>query len=307
MLKLFLAFLLCCTIWAAPPSFQHPGVLVSQKQLDFIKSQVNSKSGPIYDAFQKAVASNYASLTYQPQGPPEGGIIDCGSYSHPDIGCTTSDNDGTAAYLQALLWYITGDKTYATNTIKILNVYAKNLKGYNNSNTPLQAGWNGQKWPAAAEIIRHTNAGWAAEDIVTYTNMMQKVVLPEIYNGSGANGNWELSMIDAMLGIAVFAEDSELYDHAVTFWKQRIPAYFYYHTDGDKPIPAPRGRPSWYNQPVFNATVDGICQETCRDFGHTSFGIAGTTHAENCVHSRRCALRTGTISTCGGFGVYLQL
>jgi len=61
--------------------------------------------------------------------------------------------------------------------------------------------------------------------------------------------------------------------------KQRIPAYFYYHTDGDHPVKAPRGNPSWYNQDVFNSTVDGIAQETCRDLGHTSYGIAGSTHA----------------------------
>jgi len=58
-----------------------------------------------------------------------------------------------------------------------------------------------------------------------------------------------------------------------------VPAYFYYHTDGSKPKPAPRGNPSWYGQKVFNSSVDGIAQETCRDFGHTEYGIASTTHA----------------------------
>jgi len=109
--------------------------------------------------------------------------------------------------------------------------------------------------------------------------MMKNVVLPKIIDGSGSNGNWEISMIDSMIGIAVFSEDASLYDHAVTFWKQRIPAYFYIHTDGDKPVKAPRGNPSWYDQPVFNSTVDGVAQETCRDLGHTSYGIAGATHA----------------------------
>jgi hypothetical protein len=104
--------------------------------------------------------------------------------------------------------------------------------------------------------------------------MLHTVTLPLIYEGSGANGNWELSMLEAMLGIAVFSDNTTLFDHTVGFWQQRLPAYFYYHTDGDHPVPPPRGYPSWYNQSVFNASVDGVCQETCRDFGHTQMGFA---------------------------------
>lgn len=33
---------------------------------------------------------------------------------------------------------------------------------------------------------------------------------------------------------------------------------------------------SWYDQTVFNASVDGVSQETCRDFGHTAYGLAAT-------------------------------
>jgi len=81
------------------------------------------------------------------------------------------------------------------------------------------------------------------------------------------------------LGLPFFSENATLYDHASLFWKQRVPSYFYIHTDGDKPVPCPRGTPGWFTQQVFNSTVDGVSQETCRDFGHTSYGIAGTTHA----------------------------
>ncbi len=56
----------------------------------------------------------------------------------------------------------------------------------------------------------------------------------------------------------------------------RVPSYFYYEPwDGTKPVPAPRGVANWYGETVFNASVSGICQETCRDLGHTQMGIAG--------------------------------
>jgi len=106
-----------------------------------------------------------------------------------------------------------------------------------------------------------------------------------IYAGSGSNGNWELSMIEGMIGIAVFTENVTLFNHSVLYWYQRVPAYFYYEPwDGNKPVPIPRGSPTvtvWGTKPnsiqlVFNASVNGISQETCRDLGHTQYGIGST-------------------------------
>lgn len=59
----------------------------------------------------KAMASNYGSLSYVVQGPWPGGVNQCGSNSNPNNGCQDADDDSNAAYVQALLWYITGDQT----------------------------------------------------------------------------------------------------------------------------------------------------------------------------------------------------
>jgi hypothetical protein len=266
-------------------TFQHPGVLVSRNQLDFIKTQVANHVDPIYSAFLSAQSSRYGSLTYTPQGPPSGGVIDCGSFSNPDIGCSTEDEDGTAAYTQALLFWITGNTTYAKNAIAILNAYGHNLTGYTNSNGPLQAGWGASKWARAAEIIRSSNAGWAPADAQAFGAMMNNAILPNIVNGSGNNGNWELSMIEGMIGIAVYNNDANLFNHAVTFWRQRVPAYFYYFpVDGPNPVPPPRGSLNWNGQTVFNASVNGVAQETCRDFGHTEYGLAAAIAAAETAH-----------------------
>src|SRR5579872_952407 len=290
LLMLLLAPVLLGLQAATAQTFQHPGVLVSRAQLDFIKSQVANRVDPIYSEYQKAVASSYGSLTYTIQGPPSGGMIDCGPTSNPDLGCSAEDSDGSAAVTQALLWYISGNKTYAQNAINILNAYGKNLKGYTNANAPLQAAWGSEKWPLAAEIIRYSNAGWSSSDIQTFQNMLKNVVQPMIENGSSQNGNWELSMIDGMMGIAVFNDDPTLFGKATTFWQQRVPGYFYYHTDGSTHQPAPRGNPGWYGQTTFNSSVDGIAQETCRDFGHTEYSIAATTHAAETAHIQGEAL-----------------
>jgi len=258
-------------------AFQHPGVLVNRAQLDFVKAQVKSKTNPINAAFVKATNSSFGSLSYAPKGPPSGGTIDCGSFSNPDHGCSAEDDDGSAAFTQALLFWITGNTTYAQNAIRILNTYAHNLKSYTNSNAPLQAAWGASKWARAAEIIRHGNAGWSAADAQAFGTMLTNVILPQIINGRGGNGNWELSMIEGMIGIAVYNDDMNLFNHAVSFWRQRVPAYFYYFpSDGSKPVPPPRGSLDWNGQTVFNSSVNGVAQETCRDFGHTEYGISAT-------------------------------
>ena len=124
-----------CGIAPAQP-MRHPGVLVSGRQLDFVKQQVKQKKEPIYGEYQKAVASQYAALDYKLQGPPETGVIDCGSYSKPDHGCHAEDADATAAYLQAVLWWISGDRRYADNSIRIMNTYSQSAEGVHQQQCP---------------------------------------------------------------------------------------------------------------------------------------------------------------------------
>jgi hypothetical protein len=179
---------------------------------------------------------------------------------------------------------------YAQNSIYLLNAYGKKLKAYTNSNAPLQAAWGASKWTRAAEIIRYSSAGWTPSDIQAFSNMLTQVVVPVIYNGSNLNGNWELSQIEAMMGIAVFTDNRALFDHAALFWKQRVPSYFYYAPiDGDQPAVSPRGiaphgKSLWAGQTVFNTTLNGMPQEACRDFHHSAYGLSATMAAAETAH-----------------------
>lgn len=265
----------------------HPGVLVSGPQLNFVKAEVAAKQEPFYSEFQKAVASPLGAFSYQMMGPPATGVIDCGPYSRPDNGCHAEDADASAAYLQAVLWWITGDRRYADNSIRIMNAYSHALKSYTGSNAPLQAAWSSEMWPRAAEIIRYSHANWSRADIDAFSRMLTGVILPLIHDGSSGNGNWELSMVDGMMGIAVFTNNRELLHHAEAMWQERVPAYFYLSAaDGDHPRTLMRKghTPSWYGQKVFDASTDGVAQETCRDLNHTGYGIAATMNAAETAH-----------------------
>ncbi len=293
-------------------TFQHPGVLLSQAQLNYMKIMVQAHQDPFYSAFIKAQNSSSGSLTYSETISGNlaitGGLIVCGSTSNPNYGCSNSDDDGTAAYVQALLWYITGNQTYANNAIAIMNYYATNVVGYGNvngqvvpglgtqssSNTPLQAAWDSQKWPRAAEIIKWglpsgpasatswnptygTTAGQS--QAAAFGQWMNNIMVPQLINGTNSNGNWETSMIEGLINIGVYNDDAATFNTGVTYWKQRIPAIFYHFTDGGQPVHAPRGTASWYGQTLFDPSMSGVQQETCRDFGHAQYSLSGSLDA----------------------------
>jgi len=258
-----------------PATFRHPGILVNQAQLDFIKTQVNAGKNPWLAAFNKASTSTYASLSYTPH-PWQ--TVDCSPSAGINQGCSDELSDSDAAYTQALLWYITGNQQYAQNSVAIMNAWSSTLTGgHTNSNADLQAGWTGSLWPEAAEIIRATYNGWSATDITHLQNMLATQYVPNLINGAPCkNGNWELIITEALMNISVFNENPTWFNKAVSMWRARVPAYMYLSSDGPTPVPPPNCSTSvttYWNQTQF---VDGLAQESARDFGHTFWGLAAS-------------------------------
>ncbi|MEU4240124.1 alginate lyase family protein [Actinoplanes sp. NPDC026619] len=263
---------------AAPITFSHPGVLVSRAQLDFIKSKVTAKAAPWSAAYNQMIASSYASLS---RTPKPRATVECGSYSNPNNGCTDEREDAIAAYTDALAWYITGNAAYAQKSIALMDAWSNTIKAHTNSNAPLQTGWAGSVWPRAAEIIKYTYTSWP--NAARFATMLRTVYLPTVIAGSSSNGNWELSMMEAAVGISVFLDDKASYDRAITRFKARAAAYIYISADGAQPKYPPVGSVDtkselisyWQGQSTF---VDGLAQETCRDFVHTGYGLSAISH-----------------------------
>jgi hypothetical protein len=264
---------------AAPATFTHPGVTVSRGQLDFARQQVNAGAQPWKGAYDQMMASPYASLS---RTPKPRAVVECGSYSNPNNGCTDEREDAIAAYTQALAWYITRDARYAQKAIQLMDAWSATIQDHTNSNAPLQTGWAGSSWPKAAEIIKYTYDGsWANSG--RFATMLRTVYLPEIINGSNSNGNWELSMMEASLGISVFLEDKASYDKAMAKFRTRTAAFVYLSSDGALPKTVPSQNLDtaqkiinyWQGQSTF---VNGLTQETCRDLTHTGYGISAISH-----------------------------
>jgi hypothetical protein len=268
--------------------FIHPGVQVDKAQLDFVKGKIAAHAEPWTAAFAAMKNSSFGSLKYKAKPRAD---VECGAYSNPDHGCTDEKNDAIAAYTHALLWYFTGDRAHAGKAIEIMNAWSAVLVKHTNSNAPLQAAWAASVFPRAAELIRHTYDGWAKHDVDAFGKMLSKVYMPLIDHGSDSNGNWELSMIEASMGIAVFLDDRDAFNTAVKLWRKRVPAYVYLASDGATPVAPPQGNKNWvkfwYDQTKL---VDGLSQETCRDLGHVQYGLAAMTNAAETATIQRVNL-----------------
>jgi hypothetical protein len=269
--------------------FQHPGILVGVKQLEFVKKMILEGKEPWISAFNRAKNDAFGSLDYKPKPWTK---VECGSYSNPNYGCSDESNDSSAAYTQALLWYYTGNENYAKKSIEIMNAWSNTLKsGHTNSNAPLQASWVAEKWPRAAEIIRYSYSGWDKKDMKQFEVMLKKQYLPNIEAmGSCYVTNWKASGIEGRLNIAIFLEDKILYNKAIDMWRKLVPSAIYLKADGLLPIQPPGCSKDeaklikyWFGQTTF---VDGMSQEICRDLEHTAYGlsaiinIAETTHIQ---------------------------
>jgi hypothetical protein len=261
-----------------PGGFVHPGVFVSRAQLDFIKGRVQAGAQPWAGAYSQMMSSRYASLS---RNPAPRAVVECGSYSNPNYGCTDEREDAIAAYTDALAWYITGNAQYAQKSIQLMDAWSATIQSHTNSNAPLQTGWAGSVWPRAAEIIRYTYGNWP--NAGRFATMLRNVYLPMVRNGSNSNGNWELSMMEAAVGISVFLEDRAAYNAAISRYLNRVRAFIYLPADGALPYTVPGSglsTPSqiinyWQGQSTF---VAGLTQETCRDFVHTGYGISAISH-----------------------------
>ncbi|WP_189938631.1 alginate lyase family protein [Streptomyces sulfonofaciens] len=283
---------------AAPTAFVHPGVVVSQAQLDFARQKVNAGAQPWKGAYDQMIASKYADLSRQAK--PRA-TVECGSYSNPNYGCTDEREDAIASYTDALAWYITRNAAYAKKSIELMDAWSGTIQDHTNSNAPLQTGWAGSSWAKTAEIIKYTyDGGWP--NASRFATMLRNVYLPEIIGGSNSNGNWELTMMEAATGISVFLDDQTSYDKAMTKFMGRVPAYIYLASDGALPKTAPGSGLDtrdkiinyWQGLSTFE---NGVTQETCRDFTHTGYGISSISHVAETSRIQGHDLYTGDVGT----------
>jgi len=234
---------------AAATAFAHPGISHSVSELDRIKAGLAAGKQPWQQAWSELLDSSYAELEWEP-GPIAN--VERGAYNNPDVGGTAFLRDGTAAYTQALIWWLTREEAHATQAAAILNAWSATLESVGAHDAKLLVGMGGIHYCNAAEILRHTWNEWPEADQDAFRAMLRETLYPVIQDFyPTANGNWDASMVQTVMAMGIHLDDSSMFQRGV--------AYF---LEGEG-----NGRVSHYLK------ESGQCQESGRDQSHTQMGL----------------------------------
>jgi hypothetical protein len=269
-----------------------------------MRYQVEALVEPWAESFERLSADSRASPTYAVRGDPSWTSVERGGTHGSEF-----ESDANAAYLNALMWAVTGDERHADKCIEIFSAW-QNLTLFVPGGTgPLNAGLFAYKLVEAAEIIGSTYDGWPAADRAAFAAMLvhpgySQLAVPaavsdtngtfywRIVNGDpGRHGNQDLIAWRAMLVMGVFLEQRVMFDRALRYFKGEP------HREDDLPYasgPAPSGAEIADNEYFttyqyapqtttpdygYNGVLEhyvwenGQCQETSRDQQHAFFGL----------------------------------
>jgi hypothetical protein len=287
-----------------PDAFVHPGGLHKKSDLERLRYQVEAGVEPWAESFERLRADGHASADYAVRGDPTWTSVERGGTHGSEF-----EQDANAAYLNALMWAVTGDERHARKCVEIFDTW-KNLTLVVPTGTgPLNAGLFAYKLVEAAEIIQSTYDGWPAADRDAFAAMLvhpgysQTGVPAEvsdtngtfywrIVNGDpGRHGNQDLIAWRAMLTMGVFLDNRVMFDRALRYFKGEP------HREDDLPYasgPSPSGAQTADNDYFttfqyapetttpdygYNGVLEyyvwenGQCQESSRDQQHAFFGL----------------------------------
>lgn len=247
MKSVFVFLLSLSGLFVSAQSFKHPGINQSSEDLALMKKKVLDGEEPWKSAFARLKAAadtiyNVKAHTHVMRGP----------FGRPNIGGDDLSKSASRAYDLALVWYITGDKSYANKSIEILNAWSPVVWDFDYNDAKLLAAWTGHALCNAAEILRYNKAGWQQQDIERFSEMLSTVYYPLIrFYFPQANGNWDGAIIHSILAMGIFLDNREMFDNGIQHFLHG-------------PV----------NGSLFKYIYpSGQCQETLRDQGHVQLGL----------------------------------
>lgn len=196
-------------------AFAHPGLLHSAADLARMKSAVAAKESPVYDGYLALAANARSQASYTVQNT--GQITSWGR--GPSNFMNQAVADSAAAYQNALMWCVTGERAHADKARDILGAWSASLTAVTGADGPLGAGLQAFKFVNAAELLRHTGYdGWDMADITRCEESFLRVWYPAVSPYMlYANGNWDLTSLQTILAIGVFCEEPALFQDALRF------------------------------------------------------------------------------------------
>lgn len=245
--------------------FVHPGVTVTNDDIARMRTMVASQISPAYETYQALKLSPYASADYQMRGPYS--IISRDATRYPEE--TKHEMDMTAAYLNAIEWCVEQDEKYAAKALDIIWQYAQTLTAIDtDTGVILVSGFAAFHIIKTMEILRYTYTV-PQEKLSAINTMLTDIFLPVMVTDLEKSpyhiGNQDAVGNRAIMALAVYNDDSELYQWAKTFI-----------LDGD------------HNGCMKNYILasTGQCQESGRDQRHTQLGLGAMIETCEIAHKQ---------------------
>ena len=229
-------------------TFNHPGILQSEADLNYVKAKISAKQEPWLSAYTGI--RNSINLNYAPQG-----LVTLNDQADADAYM----QDGLIAFKCALIWYYSGDAAYATKAKQILNAWT--IYNDPDKDQNLNVHWGAINYMSAAEIINSMGGGWSAADVAAFKVFARRLTT-HMY--IGWYNNAQQTQIRSRMACAIFLEDRTLFNKCLEDWRYYIDVYYYVREDGLNPPKYPYPK------------IHGTTWELCRDFNHANMGSKGT-------------------------------
>ena len=237
------------------PTFEHPGIMHNPASIARMKEIVSEAdtASVAYRAWEALKSDFRAQSDYKLRGPYNL-IARQDRYAYTKKGY---EADFNAAYMNALMWVVTGKEAHARKVIEILTAYADKLEGIPAHNDKaLLAGLETFKLAFALEMITRTSDIMTRQEIESVNRMLRNVFLPVLdefmVSAPYTNGNWGLSVAHSKMALAILWDDLKEYQRTVDFLL------------------------NGYDNGTFARYFDmqtGQCQESGRDQGHVQLGL----------------------------------
>ena len=95
--------------------FTHPGIFTNKENLDLMRSMIHEGYDPWFTAFEEFREESLASKDYVNTNKDR---------THTYIG-NADRQDANAAYMQSVMWWVTGDKDYFDIAVDIIRSYCE--------------------------------------------------------------------------------------------------------------------------------------------------------------------------------------
>jgi hypothetical protein len=247
---------------ATAQGFTHPGLMHTEADFTRMRDKIAAGAQPWLAGWNALTSSGRAWVGATPN--PLETVVRGGDGEN----FRTMVEDLERAYQFAVHWKVSGDTAYADRAVLFLNAWSSTMKALNgNADRFLAAGIYGYQWANAAEIMR-SYSGWQPEDLARFQKLMLEVFYPLshsfLINHNGSNitnywANWDLCAICCVLAVGVLCDRSDIYNEALTYYKSG------------------RGNgAAAHNVYFLHPGYLGQWQETARDHGHSTLGMALT-------------------------------